>query len=107
MFVTFTFGFDLFEVGDKPKLARIAGIGAFGDSRHVAIYGNDTLTEIDFGILSNLASLHLVDNPSLASIQLAQSARIVDLDVRNNPLLSTAAFAGVQSLTSELSGNLD
>lgn len=74
---------------------------------HVAIYGNAALTEIDFGVLGDVSSLQIVDNPVLSTVQLYEQARIIELAVKNTPQLSVAPFAGVQSLTSELSGNLD
>lgn len=101
------FGFDFIEVANNPKLARLSINGSFPQGRVVAIHGNAGLTEIDLGVLNELQGLHIVDNASLATVRLAQPARAVELQIRNNPLLSTAPFAGVQSLSSTISGNLD
>jgi hypothetical protein len=99
---------DLFEVGDNPSLTRIEGIGgAFLEGGTVAIYGNAALTAINFGTLSAISSLQILDNPALDAIQLSQPARIIELEVKNNPNLSVAPFAGTQSLSSQFSGNLD
>ncbi len=100
-------GFDFFEVGGNPKLTRIAGIGSLPEGRVIVIYENASLTEIDLGPLSALQGLHIVGNAGLTSVQLPQLQRVMELQVRDNPLLSTSAFAGVQSLSGQLSGNLD
>lgn len=101
------YGFDVFEVGMNPMLTRIDGMGSAPLARQVAIYDNARLTEVNLGPISSLSVLHVVNNAALTSLQLTQPAQVAHLTVQDNPLFSTAPLAGVQTLSTQMSGNLD
>jgi len=102
-----SFGFDLLEVGENPKLESVANIDFASAGSHVAIYGNASLTRIDFWGLSSLSNLQLVANPALSDVWLLHLEEVAELEIRDNPLLSMATFAAVQTFDSQTSGNLD
>jgi len=100
-------GFELFEVGENPKLESVANIDFAEAGSHVAIYGNASLTRIDLWGLSHLSSLQLVANPALSDVWLLHLEQVAELEIRDNPLLSLAEFSAVQTFDSQISGNLD
>lgn len=96
----------LYEVGDNARVSRIALPTGSYDIEQVAIYANPGLLTLDMGNLQQSESIWIIDNSSLTSA--VHGLRSVEeLVIRNNPSLSVASFAGVQTFTRALTGNLD
>jgi hypothetical protein len=97
----------LFEVGDNPQVKTIALPGYFGDLQQVAIYQNPSLISLDMTYLSRADNIWIQDNTVLASVAAPALERVDDLAIRNNPALSVAPFANVQTFARDVTGNLD
>lgn len=97
----------LFEVGRNPQLTSIVLSATFTDIKHVALFENASLSSIDLVNLAQADTLWIRDNAVLASVGLQYLQRVADLGVTNNPALSVAPFAKVQTFTREMGGNLD
>lgn len=96
----------LFEVGDNPLVESITMPTSFPDIGQVAIYQNPSLTSLDMGGLQRSNNIWIEDNAVLDALS-ATLQRVGDLSVKNNPALSVAPFANVQTFTREITGNLD
>jgi hypothetical protein len=105
--LTITSGRVLFEVGDNPQVKSIAMPLGFGDLQQVAIYRNPSLISLDMGSLYRADNLWIQDNAVLDSVTAPTLERVDDLAIRNNPSLSVAPFANVQTFARVVSGNLD
>jgi hypothetical protein len=101
------FGRRLFEVGDNPQLRSVVLPTDFSDIEQIAIYRNTSLTALDLGFLRRSDGLSIQDNATLGSVLAPALQRVADLAVKNNPALSVAPFANVQTFTRDVSGNLD
>jgi hypothetical protein len=97
----------VFEVADNPQLTSVVVPATFTDIEQVAVYGNASLTSLDMVNLAQAKALWIGDNPVLASLNAGALQRVADLAVKNNPTLSVAPFADVQTFTREMTGNLD
>jgi len=98
-------GFDMFEVAANPRLTRIS-LPLQGRAGSAVIYGNASLTEIDFGSAGLLNGLFLHNNPMLGVFTVYEALRVVDLRVTDNPQLPTAFFESLPALSRVISGNL-
>jgi hypothetical protein len=98
---------DLFEVGDNPEVESIALPTDFTDIERIAIYQNPRLTGLDMGFLQRSNSIWIQDNAVLADVAAPTLGRVEELSILNNPALSVAPFANVQTFTRDVSGNLD
>lgn len=96
-----------FEVGDNPRLTSIVLPTDYSDIAQVTIYGNASLTSLDLGNLRRSDGLAIQDNALLETALAPWLERVDDLAIRNNPTLSVAPFADVQTFTRDVSGNLD
>jgi hypothetical protein len=97
----------LFEVGDNPQVASIVLPTDFTDIEQVAIYGNAGLTTLEMGHLVRSNNIWIQNNASLQSVAAASLAQVDALSILNNPALSVAPFANVQTFQREVNGNLD
>jgi hypothetical protein len=96
-----------FEVSDNPRLTSVVLPTDFSDIEQVAIRGNASLTSLDLGYMRRSEGLAIQDNAVLGSALAPALERVSDLAILNNPALSVAPFAGVQTFTRDVSGNLD
>jgi hypothetical protein len=97
----------LFEVGDNPQVKSIVMPTNFSNVAQVAIYRNPSLTSLDMGNLLRSDNLWIEDNAVLDTLAAPSLARVDELSVKNNPALSVAPFANVQTFTRDVTGNLD
>jgi hypothetical protein len=98
---------NLFEVGDNPEVESISLPTDFTDIERIAIYQNPRLTGLDMGSLQRSNSIAIQDNAVLASVAAPALARVEELSISNNPALSVAPFANVQTFARKMTGNLD
>jgi hypothetical protein len=97
----------LFEVGDNAQLKSIIMPTVVGSVEQVAIYQNPSLSSLDMLRLVRSDNIWIQDNAILDSVAAPWLERVADLAIRNNPALSVAPFANVQTFTRDVTGNLD
>lgn len=97
----------LYEVGNNPRLTAVAAPSSYANVQMVAIWGNPSLTGLDLRYLAQADALIIKDNTTLEQLQLDQLASVDNLQVINNPALTTSAFSSVHTFSSTISGNLD
>jgi hypothetical protein len=97
----------LFEVGGNPQVESIVLPTDFTDIEQVAIYENSSLSTLDMGNLQRSSHVWIQNNAVLGSVAAPFLARVDELSLLNNPALSVAPFANVQTFEREVTGNLD
>jgi hypothetical protein len=104
-----------FEVGDNAELTSVAAPMDAASVQDVWIYSNPKLTTLDLGGIPAADRLLIRDNPALHQVDISAPfpgppqglTRVGELEVIDNPALSTAVFDDLQTFTRTFSGNLD
>jgi hypothetical protein len=101
------FPWRLLEVANNSRLKHLTLAKKVTTLETLIVSQNDSLEQLDLGGLESANGLNIEANPALDTV-VAPRLRTVDgLYVVDNPLLSLAPFAEVQTFVTEVSGNAD
>jgi hypothetical protein len=97
----------LLQVDGNPGLRRLVVPRRALSVDEVYVRSNESLSELDLGGLTIMDMLFISRNAALSIVQAPYIRRVAELTVNDNPLLSLAPFADVETFVSNLGGNAD